>query len=357
MRSQVPGGQFRWLAAAVLLNAAMLFGRFGIGTYGPVALTLVGISLLACVWALSAPVSGAGLPRDKPGRQIQLGLAAIVLLHVGLGIATLRWVPPQRVDVYLFQQDAAAALLHGTNPYSITHQNLYARQSSFFYGPGVVKDGRVDFGFQYPPLSLLAILPGFMLGDLRYTYIAALLLTAALLVRIRFNRTTLIAVALLLLSPVTFYVLSRGWTEPLVLLMLCWTCLAALRRSRWLAVALGLFFASKQYTVLAIPLAALLLPRFAWKAFLRLLAASLLCSAAVTAPFAVWNFQDFWRDLVTWQLIQPFRPDALSFSVLAARMGLPRISQMVVIIATAAAAFWTLTRRPRMAPAFAGSLA
>jgi hypothetical protein len=356
MRLQVPGGQVRWLAAAVLLNAAMLFGRFGMGTYGRVALTLVGISLLACVWALSTPVSGAGLPRDKPGRQIQLGLAAIILLHIGLGIATLRWVPPQRVDVYLFQQDAAAALLHGTNPYSITHQNLYARQSSFFYGPGVVKDGRVDFGFQYPPLSLLAILPGYLLGDLRYTYIAALLLTAALLVRIRFNRMTLIAVALLLLSPVTFYVLSRGWTEPLVLLMLCWTCLAALRRSRWLAVALGLFFASKQYTVLAVPLVALLLPRFTWKVFLRLLAAGLLCAAAVTAPFAVWNFHDFWRDLVTWQLIQPFRPDALSFSVLAARMGLPRISQILVIIATAAATCWTLTRKARMKPAFAGSL-
>src|SRR5579864_7582789 len=107
MRSQNPGAQFRWLGAAVLLNAAMLFGRFGMGTYGPLALTLVGISLLACVWALSAPVSSAGLPSDKPGRrQMQLGLAAIVLLHIGLGIATLRWVPAQRVDVYLFQQDA-----------------------------------------------------------------------------------------------------------------------------------------------------------------------------------------------------------------------------------------------------------
>ncbi|HKU20591.1 MAG TPA: glycosyltransferase 87 family protein [Terriglobales bacterium] len=357
MRSQAPDAQFRWLAAAVLLNAAMLFGRFGMGTYGTAALTLVGISLLACLWALSVPLSSAGLPPHKPGRQVQLGLAAIILLHIGLGVATLRWVPPRRVDVYLFQQDAAAALLHGTNPYSITHQNLYARQSSFFYGPGVVKDGRVDFGFQYPPLSLLAILPGYLLGDLRYTYIAALLLAAALLVRIRFNRMTLIAVALLLLSPVTFYVLSRGWTEPLVLLLLCWTCLAALRRSRCLAVALGLFFASKQYAVLAVPLAALLLPRFTWKAYLRLLAAGLLCAAAVTAPFALWNFHDFWRDLVTWQLIQPFRPDALSFSVLAARMGLPQISQFVVIIATAAAAFWALTRKARMAPAFAGSLA
>ena len=357
MQSPSRGAQFRWLLAAVLLTIAMLLGRFGMGTYSPAALVLVGLAVLACGWALSPPTSAVSSPAATAGRRMWLALVLIFLLHIGLGLAILRSTPPERVDVYLFQRDAAAALLHGINPYGITHQNLYGRESWFFYGPGVVKDGRVDFGFQYPPLSLLAILPGYLLGDLRYTYIVALVLTAALLLRIRFDRVTLIAVALLLLSPVTFYVLSRGWTEPLVLLMLCWTCLAALRRSRWLGVALGLFFASKQYTVLAIPLAALLLPRFAWKSYLRLLAASLLFAAAVTVPFALWNFHDFWRDVVTWQLIQPFRPDALSFSVLAARIGLPRISQVVVIIATAAATVWSLLRMHRQTHSFAGGFA
>lgn len=227
-----------------------------------------------------------------------LGLALIFLLHIGLGIAILRWTPPQRVDVYLFQRDAAAALLRGVNPYSITHQNVYARESSFFYGAGALKDGRVAIGFPYPPLSLFAILPGHVVGDLRYTYLVALLLSAALLVRIRFDQRALIAVALLLLSPVTFYVLSRGWTEPLVLLTLCRTSLAAARRSRWLPIALGLFLASKQYTVLAVPLGGLLLDRFSWKAYLRLLATAVLVAGVVTAPLALWNWHDFWRDAV-----------------------------------------------------------
>ena len=288
---------------------------------------------------------------------MQWGLALIFLLHAGLGLATLRTTPPERVDVYLFQRDAATALLHGTNPYSITHQNLYGRESSFFYGPGVVRDGRVDFGFQYPPLSLLAILPGYLLGDLRYTYIVALLLSAALLARIRLSRVTLIAVILLLLSPVTFYVLSRGWTEPLVLLALCGTCLAAARRSRWLPVALGLFFACKQYSVLAVPLVALLLSPFTWRAYFRLLAAALLIAGAVTAPFALWNIHSFWQGVIKWQLVQPFRPDALIFSVLAARLGLPRISQVLVVIAAAAATVWSLLKAPRRSSAFAGCFA
>jgi len=351
------GAQFWWLVAAVLLTAAMLLGRFGMGTYSLAALALVALALVACALALNLPDSGLMAPSVARGRGLRVGLGLIFLLHIGLGVASLRWTPPQRVDVYLFQQDAAAALLHGTNPYSITHQNLYGRESSFFYGPGVVKGGRVDFGFQYPPLSLLAVLPAYLLGDLRYTYIAALLSMAALLARICLRPITLLAVILLLLSPVTFYVLSRGWTEPLVLFLLCWTCFAAARRSRWLPVALGLFFASKQYTVLAVPLAAFLVAPFSWRAYLRLLAAAGIVAAAVTAPFAVWNFHDFWLGVVTWQLIQPFRPDALSFSVLAARMGLPRISPILVIVAAEAATAWTLLRiRPR-AVRFAGSLA
>lgn len=356
-RVQPFSSQFRWLAAAVLLTAAMLLGRFGMGTYSPGALVLVALAICFCMSALLGPASGAAAPPVPAGRGMQLELVLLLLLHAGLSVATLRWIPAERVDVYLFQRDAAAALLHGINPYSITHQNLYGHSSAFFYGPGVIRDGRVDFGFQYPPLSLMAILPGYLLGDLRCTYIVTLLLSAALLARMRLNRFTLIALILLLLSPVTFYVLSRGWTEPLVLLTLCATCVAAARRSRWLPVALGLFFASKQYSVLAVPLAALLLSPFNWRAYFRLLGAALLVAVVVTTPFALWNIHSFWQGVVKWQLIQPFRPDALSFSVLADRLGLPHISQVLVIIATLAATVWSLARAPRRTNAFAGCFA
>ncbi|HEU5334500.1 MAG TPA: hypothetical protein VFU27_00975, partial [Terriglobales bacterium] len=211
-------GQAWWLIAAVLLTVAMLMGRFGVGTYSSIALALVAGSVLACVRAL-AVAGDRPLPIGGPIRWRQAVLVMVVL-YLGLAFVTLRWIRADRVDVYLFQRDAAAALLHGIDPYSITHQNLYVHDPTFFYGPGVVKEGRVDYGFQYPPFSLFSILPGYLLGDLRYTYAAALVLSAVLLLQIRHDRVALIAVALLLLSPVTFYVLSRGWTEPLVLITL-----------------------------------------------------------------------------------------------------------------------------------------
>lgn len=351
----IPGAQL-WLATAVLLTVAMLLGRIGPGTYSPVALALVALSLVTSVAALHGYNGQTVSTVTMPTRRTKLVVTTLLLLHFGLAVAMFRWIPPEGIDVYLFQHDAAAALLHGTDPYSITHQNLYVHNPSFFYGPGVVVNGRVNFGFQYPPLSLLAILPAYLMGDLRYTYMAALIFSAALLVRIRISKITLVALVLLLLSPVTFYVLSRSWTEPLLLLLLCWICVAA-PRNRWLPLALGIFFACKQYSVLAVPLAGLLLARFTWRAYIRLLVKAAAIAALVTAPFALWNWHHFWRDVVVWQLIQPFRPDALSFSVLAVRLGLPRIPQWLVIIAVLAAVIWCLRAAPRRPAAFPGCFA
>ncbi|HEY1263121.1 MAG TPA: hypothetical protein VGF06_06340 [Terriglobales bacterium] len=341
--------------SAVCLSGALLPGRFGFGTYSVAGLLLLALALAACVAAIgSAP--GIQPLAATPARHWRLPLVFIVLLHVGLAIAMLRWTPPEGVDVYLFQRDAVSALLHGANPYSITHQDLYGG-NSFFYGPGIVENGRVQIGSPYPPLSLLFIIPAYLAGDLRYSYIAALVICALIAAALSASRFAVLAIALLLLSPITIYVLSRGWTEPLVLLTLACTCLAAVRRSRWLPLALGAFFASKQYAVLGAPFAALLLPSFSWKAYGKLLARAALVALLVTLPFALWNFHDFWRDIVLMQIVQPFRPDALSFSVLARRLGLPAIPLVLVAIAVAAATGWSLLKLPKHPAWFAGGFA
>lgn len=333
----------------------MLPGRFGVGTYSPIALALVGCSVLACGRGL-ATAGPSSRPGGSRGRRRQ-ALIVIVALYLGLSVATLQWVHPEREDVYIFQRDAAAALLHGVDPYSITHRNLYVHDFSFFYGPGVVKNNRVEIGCPYPPLGLLAILPGYLLGDLRYSYLTMLIFSGLLLARMGRSPLTAAAVALFLLSPVTLFVLSRSFTEPLVILMLYCTCLAAERRSRWLPVALGALFASKQYAVLGAPFAGWLLARFTWKNYLRLLAQSAAVAALVTIPFALWNWHDFWRDVVMFQIIQPFRPDALSVSVFAVRLGLPQIPQALVILAVFAVIAWCL-RVTRPGPAaFPGCVA
>jgi hypothetical protein len=353
---RIPGAQL-WLGTAILLSLAMLLGHTGPGTYSPAALALVALSFVASIAAVCAPAAQFHLPAAGSNKTDWRMLVFLLLVGICLGTATLLWIAPEGIDVYSFQRDGVAALLRGADPYSVTHLNLYTRNPSFYYGPGVVKNGRVQIGCPYPPLSLLAVLPAYLLGDLRFTYIIMVVLSAVLLARMGVSRLTLIAVMLLLLSPVTLFALSRSFTEPLVLLALCWSCRSAQQRSRWLAVALGLLFASKQYAVLAAPFAGLLLPRFTWRAYLRLLATSAAVAAVVTMPFALWNWSNFWRDIVRFQIIQPFRPDALSFSVLGVRLGLPQIPQWLVIIAVLATILWCLRTAARRPAAFPGCFA
>jgi hypothetical protein len=79
-------------------------------------------------------------------------------------------------------------------------------------------------------------------------------------------------------------------------------------------LAVGLFLATKQYLVLAVPLIWLLLPRpptvsrvmnFGWKAALAAL--------FVTLPLVAADARAFWRSTVTVQLRAPYRTDALTF--------------------------------------------
>jgi hypothetical protein len=47
---------------------------------------------------------------------------------------------------------------------------------------------------------------------------------------------------------------------------------------------------------------------------MRSLLVACLIAAFITLPFLLWNPPEFWRSVVEWQFIQPFRPDSLSFA-------------------------------------------
>jgi hypothetical protein len=220
------------------------------------------------------------------------------------------------MDCYTFQRDAAHSLVHGVDPYGGTQANVYSEaESKIYYGPGMVVDGRVLVGFQYPPLTLLWVLPGYLLGDVRYSYMLAVMLAALFSFAMAPNARSLWLAVFLLLNPLTFYVENRSFTEPLVLMMLCATLYAAVKRRWWLPVALGLFLATKQYNFLAVPFLGYLALPFQWKSWLKLTAQSLAVAAATVLPFACWNARGLWHDLVLFHLAQPFRADAMSFAV------------------------------------------
>jgi len=235
-------------------------------------------------------------------------LMALLILRNGSGVAT---------DVYTFQRDACKNLLHGIDPFGATQADNYdARYSAVFYSPGWVLNGRVLVGLQYPPLTLLTALPGYLLGDVRIGYVLAVLISALLLFALSPGPRGLGLASVLLLSPLTFLIEFLCYTEPLAYVTLCATMYAAMKKRWWLPIALGLFLASKQYNILALPLIAYFIQPFQWKAYCRLAGLSLATAAVTVLPFAIWDPRALWHDLVLFHLAQPFRPDSLSFTVL-----------------------------------------
>src|SRR2546421_199281 len=244
-------------------------------------------------------------------RMIALPLMLLSWLIIGIWI--IRQTPNPFIDVFVFQQESADALLHGKNAYSMTFTNIYG-QNSAVYAPELQKDGRVDFGFPYAPLSLLMILPGYLAGDHRYAQLFALVIAAALIAYSRPGIIATLAAILLLTTSRVFMVIQLGWTEPLVILWLAATVFSACRYPKATPYMLGLVLAAKQYTIFIPPLAALLVtPRFTWREYAKLLMKAFLVAALVSLPLILWDFHAFMRSAVTLQLKQPLREDALSY--------------------------------------------
>jgi len=240
-------------------------------------------------------------------------VAMFLLAWFWVGLWLIKTTPNPFIDVFVFQQESADALLHGKNPYSMTFTNIYG-QGSPVYAQDLQKDGCVNFGFPYAPLSLLMILPGYLAGDHRYAQLFALVIAAGLIAHSRPGIIATLAAILLLTTSRVFMVLELGWTEPLVILWLAATVFCACRYPKATPYMLGLLLASKQYTIFIPPLAALLVaPRFAWRGYGKLLLKAFLVAAIVALPLILWDYHAFMRSAVTLQLKQPLREDALSY--------------------------------------------
>lgn len=346
-------------AAAICALGIALQSRHGVFDEKSLALVLVSIGF--CCLGMGGPRAVFVVPLGRKTLLRSIFFCAVVVyLLVSLAMLHFRHPP---IDAVIFQVDSAQTLLHGENPYgtAVTHPDIYYSrpgvQPGELYGPGFSVDGRVRVGFPYPPLTLLWIMPGYLMGDIRYSYVLAVLLAAVLIFRLAPDVNGLIAAMLLLFAPATQHVLTMGWTDPLVVLCLVLTIYCGRRAPALLPIALGLFFASKQYSVLALPIAGFLLPKFSWKSYLWLLSRAGAVAAMIAIPFLYWDPQGFWRSLVTFHVLSPFRLDSLSLSALLVRHSFPMIPQWGVLLGVAAATAFALLKAPRTAAGFAASLA
>lgn len=283
-----------------------------------ILLGLLAVAIALAIAALGSRASGnrsAGRAPLPPG-WMWLSFALLVIVHLLLMTLPVHPGTPPPIDVYTFQTDACADLLKGIDPFGSTHANMYdARDSARFYGPGMVVGGRVLEGFEYTPLTLVWDLPGYLIGDVRLSEVLAVVIAAWFLFALSPDYRGLGIVSVLLLSPLTLLVESRGFNEPFVYMTLCAAIYAAVKKRWWLPIALGLFLASKQYNVLALPLIAYLVCPFRFKSYWKLTGWSVLTAALTILPFAVWNLRSLWHDMVVFHFRQPYRLDALSLAV------------------------------------------
>ncbi len=240
----------------------------------------------------------------------------LLLCFAVMGIVVLRASPRPWVDVWTFQQGAADALLHGVNPYRAAYPDIYAGRAGLGYAPELLWHGRVA-AFPYPPLTILADLPGFaVFGDVRYSMLALMIASAWLIGRAAPGVTGELAGLLVLLQPRSLFVLEQAWSEPLVLFCFALTAYLIARGARWALCggALGLLAVSKQFSpFLFVPLAAVLPNRRGlWVAAAVLM--------AVLVPFAIGDPAAFWRGLVQFHFLQAFRADSLSLTAAAVRL-------------------------------------
>jgi hypothetical protein len=236
-------------------------------------------------------------------------LMAAALVLAQLLVPTIS--PSTRIDVFVNNTAASRYLLLGMNPYPQAYENLY--KEMYDYVPG----------FLYFPGTLLYQAPFLALfGDIRYGFVFAHLVIAAglfwLARRRSWGEAQPVLFPLLWLSfPVTYFVLEQSWTDT-VLVMLAVLSFVLVEKRWWrtAGAVLGFAFAFKQYAFVITGIGlAQILARAGWKKSLDagMIAGVVFC--AIVVPFAVTDWESFYRFTIANQVAPGLRKDAYNFTV------------------------------------------
>ena len=329
------------VAAAVLDPSIRLLGGVSLSAVG--LLLPIAIAVQAAVTPTRAVTQGPytiglvvlaalAVHAVVDGRWTRFEVPVIAAAYFGLMCWMIASAPLPDIDVYAFQQEGAAALLRGENPFAMTF-SIEVPGPDPTYSPDVVTNGRLNFGFIYPPLSLLLALPGYLVaGDYRYGCAMALSVGVLLIARSGQGRLPVGAAMLLLFSPVTQQVVYWGWTDPFVILLLGATVYSMRHAPSLSPWAVGLLAASKQYMLLLLPLGAILLGSTR-HAIRRWILIPTIVVALEVLPFLAWDAGSFVYSTLTMHLLQPFREDSYSIPALIARAGGPELPSAISVLA------------------------
>jgi hypothetical protein len=274
-----------------------------------------------------------------------------ILLAVGMTPSL--WIitsqPRPLIDVLMFEDQACRLLLSGQNPYAANFP--MPQLDRHVYGPVSAANEKIMW-YPYMPVNLLAVIPGYLLGDVRYSTLAALVGTCLVLSAAArragrpYGSIHELIIVVLCLDLANGFIIRFGWTEPFLAFgVACCAASLAADSVRGLGLSLGWTVAAKQYGFLwAIPVLAT--DRCRWKA----LHVAALAALTLTLPFFLWSPRDFLQDLVTAHAREPFRPNLVSVPALIFSMTGRQIPSAWSFVAAGTVAALILARRPLSPP-------
>ncbi len=268
---------------------------------------------LSLVLMLSVVFSQLAWLYPRAARALPFGL------FVAFGTAWYLWqivefVPSPFVDVWHHLDKAAAVLAEGKNPYATFFPDFY--QGRAWYGFDAP-------GFPYPPPVLLtAYFAKVIAVDVRYVLGGLVVLSAGIVRQVARtsgwprSAATLLAVAYMQVPHLGF-VLVSGHSEPISGFLLALSCLLMSRGNVLAAFFVaGVFFTSKQYLIVLVPIA--LLATSTWRHVFALGAGSLI----LWLPWIVLDVRALWNATFQTHLDRPARKDALTISAWRLNHGL-----------------------------------
>lgn len=262
----------------------------------------------ALVLALLAFVAATLIASVARKRMATIAFGVLLLLFTVVAIGDLATIEVV-IDVQALLEDGIDAALAGNSPYGITVPNLYNEvDSARFYGPGLVENGRVMFGYPYLPAPLLLDIPAHVLGDVRWMHLLAIVAAGAVAWHLASDGLGRACAVLVVVNPLSTTVLMAYWVEPVVVLLLALSVWGVARGRGWTGVALGLFFASKQYAVSYVPALWSVARSRGWRPVWTAVAVG----GLIVAAFLLWDPRAFVHSVIEVHLLQPFRPESIS---------------------------------------------
>jgi hypothetical protein len=376
-RDSASTGILCWLTAAIVSIFAAVCTRPG-GEAEQRAQRILPFLLTATVAMYAAFQLAGGMSGPRSDVALWLLVAGLVFLHHAwtkggldlatcrkrifplllsgfliVGVRTIRNNPNPHIDVFRLQQAAGEALTRLQDPYTATIPDLYGPASPYYIP--MVKNGYTIYGFPYPPLIALIEFPSYwLLKDIRYTHLAAFIISAILIASMQVSWASLCAAVLLVVNPFSLLMVQYAWMEPIAILLLCCMLFVAVRRPGGLPFWFGLFLSSKQPVLALVPLVPLLIAEpWKWRRLAGFLGRSLAVVVLLHVPFLLWNRQAFVASLLTVQVRAPLRTDLISYSAYLVRRGWPAPSVWLPLLYLPVGLALGIRRSPRSPAGFA----